>query len=227
MSPPSSPSSSSDKENGGDVAGAFPRFPKQRRGSKKRVSVSTDHANAMLNRHLKLEDGGGGMHVGGDESSPVLCCECTSSPFSGNDPQSEFYLPKLGLACSCGRGGDADADRANFSLDPTALSNILRPWQCDFLSTAAGVTTADALLRAHKADANGMARRMRDWRAANAGISSMTGGEGMRSRECYVALKIWSRTCKVVLRSIREQRERARMEGRDGTGMGGGGGDYG
>ena len=224
ISPPSSPSSSSDKENGGDVAGAFPRF-QQRRGNRNRVSVSTDQGDVMLKLHLKLEDGGGGMLVGG-ESSPMLCCECTASPFSGNDPQSEFYLPKLGLACSCGRGGDADTDRANFSLDPTALSNILRPWQCDFLSTAAEVTTADALLRAHKADANGMARRMRDWRAANADISSTTGGEGMRSRECYVALKIWSHTCKVVLRSIREQRERARREGRDGAGMGGGDGDY-
>ncbi len=149
----------------GDVAGAFPNFPMHwRRDDRKRFSVATVHGDGMYKRHLKLEKegGGGGTLLVGDESSTMLCCECSSSPFSGNDPQSEFYLPKLGLACACGRGGDACADRANFSLDPTALSNILRPWQCDFLSTAAGVTTADALLRAHRSDANGMARRMRD-----------------------------------------------------------------
>ena len=149
------------------------------------------------------------------------CCECTASPFSGNDPQSEFYLPRLGLACACGRGGDTDRDRADFSKDPTALRNVLRPWQCDFLSTL-GVVTADGLLRAHRDDANGMARKMRDWRAANGAAGGRTDPTTVRgSRECYVALKIWSRTCKVVLRSIREQRERARAE----VGGGGGGGD--
>jgi len=215
-SPSSSPSSSSDKENGGGFnAGAFPKFPRmhkqqrqQKHRNKKSVSVSDD-ADTII-RDVERREGEG---TTAEEDFPMLpyCCECTASPFSGNDPQSEFYLPKLGLACACGRnGGDADRDRADFSKDPTALSNVLRPWQCDFLSTI-GVSTADGLLRAHRDDANGMARKMRDWRAANAERTESTarGGDEMRSRECYVALKIWSRTCKVVLRSIREQRERA------------------
>ncbi|KAL3766830.1 hypothetical protein ACHAW5_005245 [Stephanodiscus triporus] len=199
MSSPSSPSSSCEKANGGGFASGT-----------KNVCASNDSDRIIRDlEHEEGEEGEDGDEKTGEES-PLLCCECTASPFSGNDPQSEFYLPKLGLACACGGGSAAD-DRANFSRDPTALSNVLRPWQCDFLSTL-GVRTADGLLRAHRSDANGMARKLRHWRAANASTASMTGGDEMRTRECYMALKIWSKTCKVVLRSIREQRERARRE---------------
>jgi hypothetical protein len=123
-------------------------------------------------------------------------CQCSTSPFSGNDAHSEFYLPKLGLACAC--GGNQN-DRVTFSKNPTALSNILRPWQCDFLSSL-GITTADQLLKAHKHGANDISRRMRSWRQENHLPPS-------RSKECYVALMVWTRTAKVVLRSIDKQRE--------------------
>lgn len=151
--------------------------------------------------------------VAGGESF-ILHCKCTSSPFLGNEHLCQFYFPLL--ECSCGRGGDSEIDRTNFSLNPTSLSNILRSWQCDFLSTI-GIWTADALISAHKADADGMARKMRDWRAANGNTPSNTAGEGMPPRECYgmrtrecsFALKVWSRTCEKVLRSIRDQMEQA------------------
>ena len=156
--PPSAPSSlvsdgnnaaKGDKENGsptfnvrGEVPGAFPTAPRQ----KKNVSLSEDDT-VIHNMD----------YVDGDDD---VCCECTVSPFSGNDAQSEFYLPKLGLACNCAGGNSSHDDRTSFLKDPPALSNILRPWQCDFLATL-GVSAAEELLRAHKADANGKARRMR------------------------------------------------------------------
>eukprot|EP00804_Cyclotella_cryptica_P030477 CCRYP_008545-RA/>CCRYP_008545-RA protein AED:0.28 eAED:0.28 QI:0/-1/0/1/-1/1/1/0/690 len=125
-------------------------------------------------------------------------CKCSTSPFSGNDAHSEFYLPKLGLACTCGQSSNIE-DRASFSKNPTSLQNILRSWQCDFLATL-GIHTADQLLRAHKNGANDMARRMKRWREENSLPLA-------RSKECYVALMVWARTAKVVLRSIEKQKE--------------------
>lgn len=123
-------------------------------------------------------------------------CQCSVSPFSGNDPHAEFYLPKLGLACTCGQTSVVE-DREAFAKSPTSLRNILREWQCDFLQSL-HIYTADQFLRAHKAGANDMARSMKKWRVSN-------NMESVRSKECYVALTVWSRTAKVVLRSIKNQ----------------------
>ncbi len=193
-----SDSSSSEKENGEvsfdrQVLGAFPTLSstKNSRQQKKKKNCSVVETDNVIHNLNNLD-------------REKLCCECSASPFSGNDPQSEFYLPKLGLACNCA-GSTIMEERESFSKNPTALSNILRPWQCAFLETLS-ITTADELLNAHRAGANAMARKMKNWRAMQGG-NKMT---VMRSRECYVALKVWSCTCKVVLRSIREQKEQAR-----------------
>mmetsp|Transcript_14182 Transcript_14182/g.29822 ORF Transcript_14182/g.29822 Transcript_14182/m.29822 type:complete len:638 (-) Transcript_14182:138-2051(-) len=125
-------------------------------------------------------------------------CQCSSSPFSGTDPHAEFFLPKLGLACSCGKSSIVK-ERESFSENPTALKNFLRDWQCDFLLTL-NVETADQLLRMHKSSPNDMARKMKQWRVDN----NMSNA---RSKECFVALQIWARTAKVVMRSVKKQRD--------------------
>ena len=227
-------SCNSDKENGNDMgvsggnggfdSGAFPKFARRSRSSHKTVRMT--EIPVTISHHDGVDEDANCV-VHRQHQQQHMVCECKASPFSGNDPQSEFYLPKLGLACNCGY--DVDIDRVNFSKDPTSLTNVLRKWQCDFLSSL-GVHTANELLHVHKGDANGMARKMKEWLSKNSNInmragssggnndSSCGGGEvvvgggvGTRSRECYVALKIWSRTCKVVLRSIREQKHRARL----------------
>ncbi|KAL7461836.1 hypothetical protein ACHAXS_002236 [Conticribra weissflogii] len=133
-----------------------------------------------------------------DKVQNETLCQCSSSPFSGSDPHAEFFLPKLGLACACGKSSIAK-ERDSFSENPTALTNILRDWQCDFLLSL-NVETADQLLRMHKSSANDMARKMKQWRV-DKNMSSA------RSKECFVALQIWARTAKVVLRSIKKQRD--------------------
>ena len=214
----------SDKENGGatfnnhlhhddddEVLGAFPtssRSPQQQHRQQKQQLMGKK--NVCVSEHdIYIDD-----CYNNNESQPPankMCCECATSPFSGNDPQSEFYLPRLGLACDCVVNVKSIVeDRMAFSKNPTALSNILRPWQCNFLSTL-DIHTADELLKSHRADANGMARSMKKWRStrnqANNNIDVVNNKS--KSKECYVALKIWSRTCKIVLRSIREQRAAA------------------
>jgi hypothetical protein len=204
-------SCTSDKENGGTnggfVPGAFPKFARRTSGSNKTVRMT--EIPVTITQHDDVEDASFVGKQQQNQQHQTFVCECKASPFSGNDPQSEFYLPKLGLACNCGYDNN---DRVNFTNDPTSLTNILRKWQCDFLVTL-GVCTADQLLHAHKEDANGMARKMKEWRSKNSNAINCGVVEvGTRSsRECYVALKIWSRTCKVVLRSIREQKHRARL----------------
>jgi len=169
----------SDKENGGssfNVAAGAASSSKRNNGDKA-VIFNLDKVQSM-----------------------DMCCQCSTSPFSGNDAHSEFYLPKLGLACACGGGQYSQVhERDSFAKNPTSLSNILREWQCDFLASL-GLHTADQLLRAHKTRANDMSRKMRQWREDNNLPLA-------RSKECYVALMVWTRTAKVVLRSIQKQRE--------------------
>ena len=189
----------SDKENEGalfnqdeEVPGAFPKLPKSKDEAGKKI-VSLSAHDTIIDDYTNNEQ----------QAMNFFECSCSVSPFSGNDIQSKFYLPRLGLACKCA-GVTYEDDRVNFSRNPTALSNILRQWQCEFLSTV-DIDTADSLLRAHKHDANDLARKMKKWRVKQ-GCTAFT-----RSKECYIALKIWSRTCKVVLRSIKEQKEQAKQ----------------
>ncbi len=56
----------------------------------------------------------------------ATCCGCADSLLSGDDARSEFYLPRLGLACHCGQGRTSSAvGYAEDDADPTSLVNIL------------------------------------------------------------------------------------------------------
>ena len=164
-----------DKENEGalfnqdeEVPGAFPKLPKSRdEAGKKIVSLSAN--DTIIDDYYTNNE---------QQAMDFFECSCSVSPFSGNDIQSDFYLPRLGLACKCA-GVTYEDDRVNFSRNPTALSNILRQWQCEFLSTV-DIDTADRLLRAHKHDANDLARKMKKWRVKQ-GCTAFT-----RSKECYI-----------------------------------------
>ena len=204
-----------DKENSNtwnSSVGAFPTL-KRSNATKKNVSLSANDA-IVNNLNMSRESTIGTIdtfEIGLPHHGECCCIDFAKSPFSGEDAHAEFYLPKLGLACDCGNSSVV-RDRQSFSTNPTALANILREWQCSFLSSL-GIVTAKDLLRAHKQDARGMTRRMKTWRSSQ-------NMEDFRSRECYVALKIWSQTCKVTLRSIRRQLEDAEsiheIEGREG-----------
>jgi len=193
-----------DKENANtwnSSVGAFPTL-KRSNATKKNVSLSANDT-IINNLNMSQESTVGTIdtfEIGLPHHGECCCNDFAISPFSGEDANTEFYLPKLGLACDCGNGS-AVKDRQSFSKNPTALSNILREWQCNFLSSL-GIVTAKDFLGAHKQDARGMTRKMKKWRSSK-------NLEAMRSRECYVALKIWSRTCKITLRSIRRQLEDA------------------
>ena len=129
-----------------------------------------------------------------DDSSPW--CICQDSLFSGNGEHIEFYLPKLGLACSC--GNHKKEMPTLDGPDPTALSNILRPWQVEFLSTL-NLRNGVDLVHAYNQRGEELARAMRKWRKENELPS-------VKTKSCGIALHIWSTTCKAVVKSVRKEK---------------------
>ncbi|KAL7568482.1 hypothetical protein ACA910_012192 [Epithemia clementina (nom. ined.)] len=125
-----------------------------------------------------------------DDEQP---CECVASIFSGNDELANFFLPKMGMACTCGkrRLGLANPD------EPTSLKNILRPWQVRFLA-GFGITRGDQLVKANHRSAQALATSLRQYRKKHRMTS-------FRTKSCGMAIQIWSRTAKTFVRSIRKQ----------------------
>ncbi|KAL3919650.1 MAG: hypothetical protein SGILL_003651 [Bacillariaceae sp.] len=120
-------------------------------------------------------------------------CECSASVFSGSDDLINFFLPQMGMACTCGRQsrGLINPD------DPTAIENILRPWQCEFLRSF-GIYRGEQLVHARHRSADILAKALRQWRKKH----NMA---PFKTSACGTALNIWAKTCKSYVRSIRKQ----------------------
>lgn len=145
-------------------------------------------ADAMVVRNLGL--------VAGSHENQLMDyekCECSRSIFSGNDDLISFFLPQMGMACSCGRQrtGLLNPD------DPTAIENILRPWQVEFLKSF-GIHSGEQLVKARHRSADIMARALRQWRKKHDMIP-------FKTTSCGMAIHIWAKTCKAYVRSIRKQ----------------------
>jgi len=122
-----------------------------------------------------------------------LECECSKSAFNGHDDLISFFLPQMGMACVCGRNGKELANPD----EPTALENILRPWQVEFLNSF-GIERGEQLVKARQRSPNILARGLRQWRKKLGMVS-------FRTSSCDTALCIWSKICKSYVRSIRRQ----------------------
>jgi len=116
-------------------------------------------------------------------------CSCRGSLFSGNAEHSEFFLPRLGLACNCG----AEKNARKRNADPTALKSFLRTWQVSYLRPV-GIFSAEDLISRYDKYGQEMARAMKNWR-------HYKHLKPARTKACLVALQIWTKTAKTVLRS--------------------------
>jgi hypothetical protein len=112
-------------------------------------------------------------------------CECSRSlprsVFSGNDDLISFFLPQMGMACSCGH-----QDRKNGLVkpeDPTAIENVLRPWQVQFLKSF-GIHHGEQLVKARHRSGDILARALRQWRKKQGMIP-------FKTSSCGMALQIW------------------------------------
>lgn len=119
-------------------------------------------------------------------------CACETNIFAGQAEHVEFYLPQLGVACSCGK-------RQTFAddCDPSSLASILRPWQFEFLQSV-GINDPVEFVHAFHQRGAVLAKQMRSWRRQKKLLS-------VKTKSCLIALHIWSRTCRAVIRSIRQQ----------------------
>jgi hypothetical protein len=120
-------------------------------------------------------------------------CHCSNSVFSGNDELVDFFLPLMGMACTCGKRPQLLENPE----EPTALENILRPWQVDFLG-AFGICRGDQLVKAQHRSGKALATALRQYRRKQ----NMT---AYRTKSCGMAIQIWAKTCKAFVRSIRHQ----------------------
>jgi hypothetical protein len=120
-------------------------------------------------------------------------CNCSKSVFSGSDELIEFFLPRLGMACTCSNG----LQSLNHPSEPESLANILRPWQVAYLGDF-GIHRGDQLVKAHHRSADALASAMRQYRRDH----ELT---PFRTKSCGMALSIWAKTAKAYIRSVRKQ----------------------
>jgi hypothetical protein len=111
-------------------------------------------------------------------------CSCKESIFGGNKEYTDFFLPKLGLACTCGKG---DKKEKTYE-DPTALKSFLRSWQVSYLKSV-GVLSAYDLITQHGKRKKEIARAMKHWRYSKR-------MKPARTKACLIALEIWTKTAK-------------------------------
>lgn len=136
-----------------------------------------------------------------DENGPVISnldqissmneCLCSKDPEYVN-----FFLPKLGATCSCGLN-DANNVSMTEGDDPLALANILRDWQVDFLDSV-DIHTAKELVQVYNLKGGLLSKEMRKWRRKQRLAS-------VKTASCAIALHIWTRTCKAVIKSVQKQ----------------------
>jgi len=127
-------------------------------------------------------------------------CSCMGSMFSGNKEHAEFFLPKLGMACNCGAEEAAQARNNN----PTSLKSFLRSWQVSYLKSV-GITTAKALINGERKNATNLSKAMKKWRYTKRMKPAHT-------KSCVVALQIWSKVAKTVLKSEEKRKEQEKEQ---------------
>jgi len=153
-----------------------------------RRSDSWGPKNASPNRCRSQSPGPDASHVSSVQHEKG--CSCSGSLFSGNKEHSEFFLPRLGMACNC-RGAEKKAVADN--EDPIALKSFLRTWQVSFLRSV-GIFSADDIVSRYYEYPEETARAMKHWRYSKR-------MKPARTKACLVALQIWTKTAKTVLRS--------------------------
>lgn len=171
----------------------------------KAVENNMDCADSMASSYLSASEA---RLPSSDESKPEVYidnmnemsvddppCNCGVSSVFAKKEYVLFYLPKIGVTCSCGKRRE---DQLPPDADPSALRSILREWQVDFLESS-GIHDCIDFLHAVKQRKLQLAREMRVWR-------KQKGLPSMKTQSCSIALYIWSRTCRVVARNVTEQK---------------------
>lgn len=113
----------------------------------------------------------------------------------------DFFLPKIGPLVGYGAStyptiiedSDGIMDCGDDFSNPISLSNVLRPWQVDFL-TSMNITTTSQFIFSCKSKPDGLAKKMVRWRQKH-------NYEYKKFRSCRVAIHIWARTVEAKIKS--------------------------
>jgi len=125
------------------------------------------------------------------QEKPSCSCE-TFCKMKNHD----FFLPQLNIHCTCGK----EPDKVMPSQDPTALKSILRPWQVKFLATC-DITESQQLVdqAGDRIRRGEIASRLIRWRKKHK-------MDAQKIEACRIAVYIWSRTCRAVLKAAHAQK---------------------
>lgn len=115
--------------------------------------------------------------------------------FKETPEDMEFYLPMVNLDGTSANTENSNDNPKNDTRkkDPTAIENVLRPWQVQFLESVQ-ITSSSQLVFASKYKSKELAKAMVKWRTERK-------MKNMRSKACAVALHIWTRTIEAKIRS--------------------------
>lgn len=120
-------------------------------------------------------------------------CACGAGSIFGNKDHFEFYLPKIGVNCTCGKQQIVPLAP---NSDPKELQNILRDWQIQFLLSI-GITDTCEFIAACEARRMELAQQLKDWRKSRK-------MPRMKIDACAIAVYIWARTCRAVTKVVDE-----------------------
>ena len=122
-------------------------------------------------------------------------CQCIGSIFGGDNELMSFFLPQMGMACTCGR--QIQMEGLTKPGDPTAIDNVLRPWQVQFLKSF-GIHHGDQLVKTWNRSGDILARALRQWRKKEEMAT-------FKTSSCAMAIQLWAKCCKIYVRSVRQQ----------------------
>lgn len=169
-----------------------PTTPTEHKSSSQYEAAENDNASQRSSSSRMKEK----IFKSSKKSSSSKSNKKGSKPLFSNTPDDlEFYLPKVSLD-----GSDAATDPSqdenrdrNSTEDPTALQNVFRPWQVEFLKHIR-IRTASQLVFATKYKSSNIAKSMVKWRAER-------NMKHFKAKACGVALHIWTRTIEAKIRS--------------------------
>jgi hypothetical protein len=121
-------------------------------------------------------------------NSEELSCSMTVVTQNLNPSHINFFLPKLDFTCRC-----EDCQKCLNGKDHKQflVSDLLREWQAEFLSSV-GVQTLEQLIRKVRKSKSSLSEAMIQWR-------EQKDMDFMNKKCCSIALHIWSRAARVIV----------------------------
>jgi hypothetical protein len=127
-------------------------------------------------------------------NSEELSCSMTVGTQNLNPSHINFFLPKLDFSCRC---EDCQQCLRGKDYKQIFVSDILRAWQAEFLSSV-GIVSLQQLIRKTRRNKSSLSEAMILWR-------EQKNMDFMNKKCCSIALHIWSRAARVIVSKLQAE----------------------